>query len=311
MTTALITGGAGFIGSHLADRLLSEGYRVVVLDDLSTGRLANLADHPRLTVIRDDVANVQKHRSALTDVTLIYHLAARISGHDSMVQPDEYMQTNLNGTLRVLELCAQLDRPRVVFASSSTVYGDGASSGARHELEVPQPLTVYAMTKIAGEQLVRAYAGVHHYSHVSLRLFNVYGPRQNPDHPYANVTCKWAYAAAKKLPIKLFGDGLQTRDFVFIDDVVQAFLQARSAPPSSLFNVGTGTNHSIVRLMQLLEAIAARSFEVERLPPWNNDIRDIRADCSKLREATGFAPLTSIEDGLRKTYEWFLAGDRG
>jgi UDP-glucose 4-epimerase len=312
MTAVLITGGAGFIGSHLADRLLAEGRRVIVLDDLTSGSLQNLPrSHPRLTVICDRVQNVQQHRERLASVQLVYHLAACISGHDSMTQADDYVDTNIRGTLRLLELCAGLDRPRVVFASSSTVYGDGSAPGVvRHEEEVPQPLTVYAATKIAGEHLLRSYAGLYGYSYTALRLFNVYGPRQNPEHPYANVTCKWAHAAAKRLPIRVFGDGSQTRDFVYIDDVVEAFLLARTTPSASVFNVGTGVNQSIAGLMRMLETIAARPFEVERLPAWINDIHDIRADCSRLRDATGFAPATSLEQGLRQTYAWFLRSAR-
>jgi UDP-glucose 4-epimerase len=305
MTKILITGGAGFIGSHLADVLVGRGDEVVVLDDLSLGKSANLSQlDGRIEFIHDDVANVAAHASKLKGVTKIVHLAALISGYDSLSQPDAYVRANITALLRVLELAKTLEKPRIVFASSSTVYGN-ADGALCVESMLPAPVTLYALTKLAGEHLLEMYRGLYGYEYCALRLFNVYGPRQNPHHPYANVTCKFSHAAAGEGRVKLYGNGEQTRDFVCVDDVVRAMVRALEPTPARLYNVGTGKDFSIRTLLSTVEQVSGRKLDVEQLPPWSNDIKAIRADVRRLKNELGLEAQTSLEDGLRRTVEYF------
>uniref|UniRef100_UPI0025F8E065 NAD-dependent epimerase/dehydratase family protein n=1 Tax=uncultured Sphingomonas sp. TaxID=158754 RepID=UPI0025F8E065 len=232
------------------------------------------------------------------------HLAALISGFDSLRSPDEYLQANLHGLLRVIDFAVETGVPRILFASSSTVYGAAAAPGLT-ERTLPQPMSVYAATKLMGEQLLAMYGALHGFTHCSLRLFNVYGPRQATDHPYANVTCKFSHAAANGLPIDLYGDGEQSRDFVYVDDVVSAFLSVLEGSPSPVYNIGTGRETSIRELIAALERIAGRPFEVRRQPEWPNDIRSISADCSRAAAELGFAPRVGVEQGLAETVDFF------
>lgn len=307
MAKILITGGAGFIGSHLADVLVARGDEVVVLDDLSLGKRENLAQlEGRIEFIKDDVANLAAHATKLSGVTRIVHLAALISGYDSLSQPDAYVKANITALLRVLEFAKTRPGARIVFASSSTVYGN-ADGALCVETMLPAPVTLYALTKLAGEHLLEMYRGLYGYEYCALRLFNVYGPRQNPHHPYANVTCKFSHAAAGEGRVKLYGTGEQTRDFVAVDDVVRAMVRALEPTPSRLYNVGTGKDFSIKTLLSTVEKVASRKLEVEQLPPWSNDIKAIRADVKRAKQELGLEAQTSLEEGLRRTVEFFRA----
>jgi nucleoside-diphosphate-sugar epimerase len=308
MKRVLVTGGAGFIGSHLCDRLLERGCDLIVLDDFSSGNERNLAHiASRITVIRDDVRNVLRHKDALQGVDTVFHFAALISGHDSLHDPDAYLDVNVRGTMEVLRLCKALHRPRLLFASSSTVYGQSSEVMTRRESDVPEPLTVYAMSKIAGEHLIRMYAGLYGYEAVALRLFNVFGPRQSPTHPYANVTCKFSHAAANGLGVKLYGSGEQSRDFVYVDDVVAAFLAVAEGADEPFYNVGSGQNTSIADLLRIVQEVADRKLDVEQMPPWPNDIRAIRADVERIRTEFKLPEPTPLHEGLRRTVAFFRA----
>jgi UDP-glucose 4-epimerase len=305
MAKVLVTGGAGFIGSHLCERLVNQGDEVVILDDMSSGACENLAaidDSVRL--IEDSLLNIGSHADELTGVTRIYHLAALISGYDSLADPEPYIQANLTGVSRLIALASCLPGARIIFASSSTVYGNGTDE-ARTENTPAAPLSVYALTKYAGEHLLNMYGQMHGLNHVSLRLFNVYGPRQRPDHPYANVTCKFSHAAAVGGGVELFGDGRQSRDFVYVDDVVDALVAVSAGGRHRIYNVGTGIEHSIERLLQEVENAAGRRLEVRQRPAWPNDIRRIRADISRMAEEFGFRPRVSLAEGLRRTTDYF------
>lgn len=311
MARVLVTGGAGFIGSHLCDRLVERGHEVVVLDDFSLGREDNLAAVAgRVQVIRASINDIGRHAQALKGVTLIYHLAALISSHDSLKTPDDYTNVNIGGLLRLLDVARELTpRPKIVFASSSTVYGIRAEATCR-ETDVPAPATVYALTKLAGEHLLSMYQERDGYEFCCLRLFNVYGPRQNPHHPYANVTCKFSHAAASDRKVKLYGTGENTRDFVFIDDVVRAFLRAAEPTRSRVYNVGTGRDSSIKSLLETVERVSGVKLEVERLPAWSNDIKAIRADVSRLEQELGLSGQVQLDEGLKRTVDFFRQNPR-
>lgn len=311
MAKVLVTGGAGFIGSHLCDRLVERGDEVVVLDDFSLGREENLAQVAgKVRVLRGSVLDIERHASALEGVTLIYHLAALISSHDSLKTPDEYTNVNIGGLLRLLDVARTLSpRPRIVFASSSTVYGIRSEATCR-ETDTPAPANVYALTKLAGEHLLSMYQERDGYEYCCLRLFNVYGPRQNPHHPYANVTCKFAHAAASDRRVKLYGTGENTRDFVFVDDVVAAFLRAGEVTPSRLYNVGTAKDASIRSLLSTVEQVSGVKLEVEQLPAWSNDIKAIRADVSRAANELSLEAKVGLAQGLARTVEYFRKNPR-
>jgi UDP-glucose 4-epimerase len=302
----LITGGAGFIGSHLCDSLINAGAEVIILDDFSSGQRENIAHlDGRVRLIEASVLDIARHREALTGVTRIYHLAALISGYDSLHEPEAYVDTNLVGLLRLIEVARTLPGVRIIFASSSTVYGNNLAPVCSETSEV-NPLTMYALSKLTGEHTLRLYGELHGFDHVSLRLFNVYGPRQSPNHPYANVTCKFSYAAATGGGVQLYGDGEQSRDFVFVDDVVEALMLV-SEPGSrhKIYNVGTGAAASIKTLLREVEKLAGSELEVKRHAAWANDIHWIRADVFRLEQEFGYRPRVTLADGLARTVEYF------
>jgi UDP-glucose 4-epimerase len=300
-----VTGGAGFIGSHLVDALVAAGHDVVVLDNFASGKQANLAGpSAEVAVIEGDVRSMIDHAPEIGEVDAIVHLAALISGYDSLSAPDDYVDVNVRGLLRVIDFAAARKVPRIVFASSSTVYGNQESI-ALTETTPPHPLTVYALTKLTGERLLDMYGRLHGFSHCSLRLFNVYGPRQAPDHPYANVTCKFSHAAANGLAVDLYGDGEQSRDFVYVADVVRAFMAVLERSAHAIYNVGTGETARINDLITALGDIGGRPLEVRRQAPWPNDIRSIKADTGRFAAEFGFRPQVPLSEGLARTVGFF------
>jgi UDP-glucose 4-epimerase len=310
MKRYLVNGGAGFIGSHLCDRLIESGSDVVILDNFTSGKMENLSVSQRLarsgqlTIIDGDIRKIKSFGDGFSKFSAVIHLAAVISGYDSLSSPDDYVDVNVSGLLRTIEFVVQREVPRIIFASSSTVYGDNASS-ALSEAAVVSPMTVYAVTKLTGEYLLSLYSKMHNFSYCCLRLFNVYGPRQATNHPYANVTCKFAYAASQGLQVSRFGDGEQARDFVFIDDVITAFLAVLERAGHNIYNVGTGESHTINELVLELEKITGRSLDVQQCDPWPNDIRNIKADITRLSEEFQFRPSNNLTTGLRRTVMFF------
>lgn len=276
---------------------------MVVIDNLSSGNLDNIAQlSGKIEVVEDDVSDGLNRIEGPFDAVI--HLAALISGRDSLVEPDLYFDRNIRGLLRVVEFVAAHSVPRIIFASSSTVYGNNQAP-TLSERDMPSPLSVYASTKLSGEHLLAMYGAMHGFSHCSLRFFNVYGPRQAIDHPYANVTCKFSHAAAKGLPIKLYGDGEQSRDFVYVDDVVGSLLLVLSGSKSVVYNIGTGVQTSIMRLISSLEDISGRRLEIDRQDEWPNDIRRISADLSLAESEIGYSANVGIADGLARTVAFF------
>ncbi len=305
MTRILVTGGAGFIGSHLCDRLVAEGHQVTVVDNFSSGSRANLAGISKdLRIIDLPIEKLSTIKGELAGTTRIYHLAALISGYDSLYDPDAYVRVNIDGLTRVLEVAKELEKPRIIFASSSTVYGNQPVPEMT-EMTRPNPQTMYALSKLTGEYMLAMYKDLFDYTYVCLRFFNVYGPRQSPSHPYANVTCKFSHAAAHHQGVKLYGDGKQSRDFVYVDDVVMSMLAVSETSKHTLYNVGTGKDASIRQLLDEVQQLATSPLPVEQCDPWPNDILAIRANISRLAEETGFAPKVALREGLARTVSYF------
>lgn len=304
VSRALITGGAGFIGGHLTQRLLELGLDVLIVDDLSWGRRERLQPSAKVRFIEGSVLDLPRLLPDLAGVTHVFHLAALISAYESLEKPDVYFNVNINGLLRVIEACRGIS-PRLVFASTSGVYGNTAAPTKR-ELDVPCPATVYATTKLAGEHLLAMYRSRVGFDDVSLRFFNVYGPGQSPKHPYANVTCRFSRAAALGGEVELFGDGGQTRDFIFIDDVIDAVCSVAFSPVKErMYNVGTGRDASIATLLESVQQLGGSRMTVQKRDPWPNDIRHIRADISAIQRDFAFEPRVSLDEGLKRTVEFF------
>jgi UDP-glucose 4-epimerase len=276
----------------------------VVIDNLSSGKLCNLeAVKDKIRFIKGDITQDGLDKVS-GNFDGVVHLAALISGYDSLNNPDAYVEHNITGLLKLIEFAAGHRIQRIVFASSSTVYGNSTVNDLS-ENNVPAPISAYAATKLFGEHLLSMYGRVHGFSHCSLRFFNVYGPRQAEDHPYANVTCKFSHAAANGIPIRLYGTGCQSRDFVYIDDVVKSILLVLDSSKSSLYNVGTGVQTSINQLIDYLEGISGRPLLVDRQDEWPNDILRISADTSRARDELGYEPTVSVSAGLAKTVSFF------
>ncbi len=302
----LVTGGAGFIGSHIVDALLARGDDVVVLDDLSSGSLDNLAhcmDRIRFTsgsIVEEDlVARLAEGCRG------VFHLAAVVSVPQSVEQPLPVDRVNTFGTLCVLE-AARRAGARVVFSSSAAVYGDDPSlpktEGSRTE-----PISPYGVQKLCGEKYLFAYHRLHGLQGVALRYFNVFGPRQNPRRMYSGVITLLSLRALKGEPLTIFGDGSQTRDFVYVRDVVAANLAAMDAPeaPGIPMNIGTGRSTSVLELAEAIRREEGSSSEIVFGPPRPGDILHSRSDPSLAERAIGFRAAVSLGEGLRESIGWF------
>lgn len=301
---ALITGGAGFIGSHLTALLLRHGWRVRVLDNFSTGRQGNLPTHdPMLEIHSGDIRNDEVVGQACLGVEVVFHLAALVSVQQCIRSPLLAEEINTRGTERIFATATRLGIRRVVFSSSCAVYG-GTAEGLHHEGLLPAPASPYATTKLAGENLAARYTGAE-TSIVCLRYFNVYGPRQSAASDYAAVIPRFINAAQFRRPAIIYGDGGQTRDFVFVGDVALANLRAAQVllRPSSpaVFNVGTGHATSVNDLWSEV----ARHFPVSLAPVCQparpGEVRMSRADISRASQHLGFNAATSLAGGLRAT----------
>jgi UDP-glucose 4-epimerase len=302
---ALVTGGAGFIGSHLVDRLLACGWRVRVLDDFSTGRAANLAHLlGQAEVIRGDLRDRELVEKAVGGVEVVFHQAAVPSVPRSVAEPERTNDVNVTGTLGLLEASRRAGVRRVVFASSSSVYGDTPVL-PKVETMPPCPLSPYALQKYAGERYCQLFHRLYGLETVALRYFNVYGPRQNPRSEYAAVIPRFATACLRGQPPTVFGDGGQTRDFTFVGDAVAANLLAAdaAAAPGAVINVAGGRRVSLDELLRELRSLTGASVEARYQPARPGDVRDSLADLSCARELLGYEPKVELRSGLRWTVE--------
>ena len=311
LRTSLVTGGAGFIGSHVATRLADSGQRVRVVDNLSTGSRANLAHlEDRIEFIEGDLCDERTAVRAVKDVDVVYHVAALPSVPRSLADPWGSHDANVNATVRLLQAAHAAGVRRIVVSSSSSVYGDTPTLPKVEDVE-PLPRSPYAASKLAAEQYVLAYARAGLVEGVALRYFNVFGPRQSPESQYAAVIPLFFRAALTGATATVFGDGHQTRDFTYVDNVVDANLLAGAAPADRAsghpINVGAGERTSINELLRLIEQVTGRQIRREHRPPRGGDVRDSLAGLQRATERLAYRPNVRILDGLRRTWEWFEA----
>lgn len=304
----LVTGGAGFIGSHIAERLCVEN-DVLVYDDLSAGRESNLSGFDgKVDFVRGDVRDSDALGEAVRGVNVAFHCAARVSVTESVEDPIGTSKVNIGGTLRLMWESKKAGVERVVFPSSAAVYGSSPEIPKREDMQ-PDADSPYAASKIVGEQYCRLFTKVYDLPTVILRCFNVYGPRQDISSPYASVIPRFVTAIARGDRPQVFGDGKQTRDFVYVEDVVDAFTLAATATGAEgeTFNVASGEGTSVLELLERVSGIVGCTTEPEFLAERPGDVKHSLADVSRAGSKIGFAPRVGIEEGLRRTADYFMS----
>lgn len=298
----LITGVAGFLGAALANRLVAEGHQVRGLDNLASGNPEQLS--PEVVLVRGDINDRPKLWSLLQDVDCVFHLAARVSVPESVLHPREYNSVNVGGSVTLMEAMRDVQVRRVVLVSSGAVYGAQEEQPLREDMR-PNPLSPYAVSKLAAEYYVRTIGALWGIETVVLRVFNAYGPGQHlpPAHP--PVIPNFLYHAVHGGTLVIHGDGSQTRDYVFVDDVVEAMVAAATAPQVNreIINVGSGQETSVRQLAELILDLTGRKAEVLTNPQANGGVSRMCADLTKAREKLGYRPRFSLEEGLRLTLE--------
>ncbi len=306
MARYLVTGGAGFIGSHLTEALRARGEDVRVVDDLSSGRLANLAHITGVEFIQGDVADLGVARAAVQGVDYVLHQAAIPSVPRSVADPIRTNRANVDGTLNMLVAARDAGVKRLVFAGSSSVYGSTPGL-PKDELMATAPMSPYALQKLAGETYCRMFYRLYGLETVTTRYFNVFGPRQDPGSPYSGVISLFVTALASgKRPV-IHGDGGQTRDFTFVANVVAGVLRAAAAPDvaGEVFNVATSHRVSLLELLQALAAEMGVTADPEFAEGRAGDVRDSLADIGKARRLLGYEPLVPFAEGLKRTVDWY------
>jgi len=308
----VVTGGAGFIGSHVVERLLADdpAARVRVLDDFSTGSMANLSFAPaagtRLEVVRGDVRDLATVERVARGASVIFHQAAMRSVPRSVNDPLGANEHNVNGTLHVLEAARRAGVRRVVYASSSSVYGASPELPKRED-QAPAPISPYAVSKAANEMYATVWTRLYGVETVGLRYFNVFGPRQDPTSEYAAVIPRFILWAVRGEPLQVHGDGRQSRDFTYIDNVVEAnVLAARaSAASGEVFNVGCGDRVSLLDIIGRLEKLLGRVLPRQHSPSRAGDVPHTLADIDRAKRLMGYTPLVDFDEGLRRTVDFF------
>ncbi len=311
----LVTGGAGFIGSNIVESLLRRGEQVVVLDDFSTGRRDNLESalrarregEPTPDVIEGDIRDAPTVRRAMRGVTHVLHQAALPSVQRSVEDPMASHQVNATGTLVLLIAARDEGVRRFVYASSSSVYGDTPEMPKR-ETMTPQPLSPYAVSKLAGEYYCRIFHGLYGLETVSLRYFNVFGPRQDPNSQYAAVVPNFLKAAMAGRPPVVYGDGLQSRDFTYVENAIEANLKGCEAPSSAAgraYNVACGASATLLDLLHLIGTVTGSATPPVHDQPRPGDVRHSLAAIDEARRHLDYSPRVGLEEGLRRTVDWF------
>ncbi|MGD0964018.1 MAG: SDR family oxidoreductase [Candidatus Acidiferrales bacterium] len=303
----LVTGGAGFIGSNIVDELVRRGHQVAVLDDLSSGKEENLAGvRPKIDFRAGSITDLATVQSVCRGVDYVIHLAARTSVPKSVQNPIESNFVNIDGTLNVLVAARDAKVRRFVFAASSSAYGETPTL-PKVETMRPDPISPYGVTKFVGELYAQVFGRVYGLENACVRYFNVFGPRQDPTSQYSGVLSRFMLAVLKGEPPTIYGDGEQTRDFTYIDNVVDVTLRACDAKDVSgkVFNGGTGARISLNEVVELLGRITGKKIESKYEPLRKGDIRDSQADISLARKGLGYQPVVYFEEGLRRTWDWY------
>jgi UDP-N-acetylglucosamine/UDP-N-acetyl-alpha-D-glucosaminouronate 4-epimerase len=305
----LVTGGGGFIGSNLARRLLEQGDDVRVLDNFSTGNRRNLADiADEIEIVEGELRSYERVHNATRGVEVVFHQGALPSVPRSVQDPLTTGAVNVEGTLNVLLAARDEGVRRVIYASSSSVYGNTGTL-PRVETQFPDPISPYAVAKLAAERYCVSFARVYGLSTVTLRYFNVFGPRQDPTSQYAAVVPRFIAAVEAGEAVPIYGDGEQSRDFTYVENVVDANVRAADAPEASgnVINVATGEPRSVNALADTIGEVLGKPVEKEYLPPRTGDVRDSWADVAEARRLLGWEPQVGLEEGLRLTADAFLA----
>ena len=308
----LVTGGAGFIGSHLVDRLLNEGFEVTVIDNLDTGRLENIARHKdreEFHFVKGDIRDFNLVKETMKDIDVVFHEAALASVTLSVENPILTNDINVTGTLNLLKASSDLHVKRFIYASSAAVYGDTPHPKKREDM-TPNPTSPYGASKLAAENYVKLFHKVYGLETVSLRYFNVYGPRQRFDiqSAYGGAITIFTNRLLRNMPPIIYGDGEQTRDFVYIQDVVEANMLALNTKNAAgeVFNIGTGTNVSVNQVANTLkEIINRKNLKNVHADPRPTDIRHGYADINKAKRILGFHPKVPLKEGLTKLVNWY------
>ena len=303
----LITGGAGFIGSNLADALVRDGERVRIFDDFSTGRIENLLTvRDKIEIVEGDLRDFDTVRRAMRGVNYVSHQGALRSVERSVDDPMSSNAVNVQGTLNILQAAREAGVTRVAYASSSSAYGDTEVLPKTEDL-APAPISPYAVSKLAAEHYCRVYSRLYGLETVSLRYFNVFGPKQSPESKYAAVVPLFIQAALDGVPLTVHGDGMQSRDFTYIDNVVLANRLAMSTPGvgGSVFNVACGSRHSLLDIAAVIGRFLGRDLKRNHVAPRRGDVRHTQASIDRISSALNYKPTIGFEDGMRRTFEWF------
>ena len=303
----LVTGGAGFIGSNTVDELVRRGHSVIVLDDLSNGKESNLDGvKGKIEFVRGSITDSEMVQKVCRGVDFVIHLAARASVPRSVKDPLSSNSINVDGTLKVLLAARDAKVRRVVFSASSSAYGDTPTL-PKVETMPAAPISPYGVSKLTGELYMQVFGRCYGLENVSLRYFNVFGPRQDPSSPYSGVLARFCLAILEGAQPVVFGDGEQSRDFNFIENVVLVNLLACETPNASglVFNIGTGGRFTLNHTLKLLEKFSGKPIKGKYDQPREGDIRDSQADISLARRILAYNPKVSFEDGLRRTWEWY------
>lgn len=307
MPKALVTGGAGFIGSHLVEGLLARGWEVRVLDNFSTGHRENIKHLiNQIDLLEGDVTNLTTVRFAVRNVDVIFHEAALPSVARSVANPLESNEVNITGTLNILLAARDAGVKRVVYAASSSAYGNTPTL-PKVESMPPTPLSPYAIAKLTGEMYARAFTQLYGLSTISLRYFNIFGPRQDPTTQYAGVIAKFCTCALEGKPYPVFGDGTQSRDFTYVENVVNANLLAAEAKleDAILVNIACGERTSLNQLMALLNELTNQKLPAQYGPERAGDVRHSLADVTRAGKLLGYEPMVDLREGLKRTLEWY------
>jgi nucleoside-diphosphate-sugar epimerase len=312
MAQFLVTGGAGFIGSHLAEELLRRGHAVRVADNLITGKRSNLDHLSDVEFLEGDLADLSFARRAVDGAEYVLHQAAIPSVPRSVKDPITSNRANVDGTLNVLVAARDAGVKRLVFAGSSSAYGNTATLPKREDMP-SNPLSPYALQKVIGEQYLQMFTRLYGLETVSTRYFNVFGPRQDPSSPYSGVISVFATALLENRSPTIYGDGGQTRDFTYVANVVDGVLRACEAEGVSgeVINVATGGRTSLNQLFETMKRLIGASVGATHAEPRAADVRDSQADISKARRLLGYSPSVSFEAGLSRTIEWYRGASAG